>query len=70
MLITLTGKLSPTPEQHQILLETIKTINAASNWLSPIVREKRTVNKIALQIACPICRSGHSPCLQRLQSLA
>jgi len=49
MLITLTGKLSPTPEQHQILLETIKTINAASNWLSPIVREKRTVNKIALQ---------------------
>jgi putative transposase len=49
MPITLTGKLMPTPEQHQTLLETIKTINAASNWLSPIVREKRTVNKIALQ---------------------
>jgi IS605 OrfB family transposase len=49
MLITLTGKLLPTPDQCQILLETIKTINAASNWLSPIVREKRTVNKIALQ---------------------
>jgi putative transposase len=49
MLITLTGKLLPTPEQHQILLETIKQVNAASNWLSPIVREKRTVNKIALQ---------------------
>jgi putative transposase len=49
MLITLTGKLLPTPEQHQILLETIKVINAASNWLSPIVQRKRTVNKIALQ---------------------
>jgi len=49
MPITLTGKLMPTPEQHQTLLETIKTINAASNWLSPILREKRTVNKIALQ---------------------
>jgi hypothetical protein len=49
MPITLTGKLMPTPEQHQTLLETIETINAASNWLSPIVREKRTVNKIALQ---------------------
>jgi IS605 OrfB family transposase len=49
MLITLTGKLLPTPEQHQLLLETINQVNAASNWLSPIVREKRTVNKIALQ---------------------
>jgi IS605 OrfB family transposase len=49
MLITLTGKLLPMPEQHQILLETIKQVNAASNWLSPIVREKRTANKIALQ---------------------
>jgi len=49
MLITLTGKLLPTTKQLHWLLETMKAINAASNWLSPIVQQKRSVNKIALQ---------------------
>jgi putative transposase len=46
---TMLLKLAPTEEQHQALLETMHTFNAAANYVAEIAFSEKTANKFALQ---------------------
>src|SRR6266581_7281909 len=46
---TLLLKLAPTEEQHQALLETMHTFNAAANYVAAIAFSEKTANKFELQ---------------------
>jgi putative transposase len=49
MKLTAKVKLQSNQEQHQALLETLETANAACNYTSDIAWDKRTFNKFGLQ---------------------
>src|SRR3989440_8922765 len=46
---TMLLKLAPTEEQHQALLETMHTFNAAANYVAEIAFSEKTANKFELQ---------------------
>src|SRR2546428_8158712 len=46
---TMLLKLAPTEEQHQALLETMHTFNAAANYVAEIAFAEQTANKFELQ---------------------
>src|SRR6266571_6043660 len=46
---TMLLKLAPTEEQHQALLETMHTFNAAANYVAAIAFSEKTANKFELQ---------------------
>ena len=49
MLQTLIAKLDTSPEQHDMLLETMHRFNEACNYIADVAFDKRMANKIALQ---------------------
>lgn len=49
MKLTVKVKLQTTPEQHQALLETLETANAACNYISNVAWNNRVFNKFRLQ---------------------
>jgi putative transposase len=42
-------KLEPSPEQHQMLLQTLEAFNAACQYAADVAYEQRCANKLALQ---------------------
>lgn len=49
MKLTAKVKLQPTPDQHQFLLQTLETTNAACNEISEVAWQERTFNQFGLQ---------------------
>jgi predicted transposase len=42
-------QLSPTPQQHRVLVETMHTFNAAANYVAAVAFAEKTANKVVLQ---------------------